>query len=923
MPHPVTPRGRKDFSVAIICALEVESDAVELLFDHIWDANGDRYGKAHDDTNSYRTGAIGNHNVVLAYMTGMGKVQAATVAKSCRSSFPCIRIALIVGICGGVPGSIEGGMFLGDIIISDEILPYDFGKRFPGTFKYRETASCSTVSSEVQAFLRKLRSPKGREHLISRTEHHLDALRTRSSDYSRPSRQTDLLFEPNYHHKHHETSQCKTCGKPKSCKKAQKATCKDLKCDVEKLVVRSRSSQRKFSIHFGRIASGDTVMKSGMDRDRIADKEKVIAFEMEGAGIAGIMPFIVIKGVCDYADSHKNKIWQKHAAGAAASCMKSMLEQWAVMDQFEETHQQPSGSSQESKCSIKETSSEVCALPTRNNEGYHSKHNPDASNEELLRVLPELDSCFKCVIKSFREHRKYLPRDADLKEILKNQRFIVSDHAKVLLSNGSISSSRVSCLEIALGIQKKLEIIEDLVRQIRVTTQTRSQPISALSSLKVSDIPCKHRSNPQANKSYIQNSVEDLESLIQNFTSAMSQPMKIYDWRESTITRAPKRRRKFEDFRVVQQAARSLYEAVGTACAAHTVHTVHISLQPALDGTTTRVRFNVAFFQHKKAPENTVWIDVESTIKSHESYSQLEFTSSSGESHSLKRQRETERGNCSSAQRKRVQFKFPVAPIQSLCPKTDAVEIPNLHIQRNFCKVVERFLNQQEPDSCIGLLGDNRTCKHLAYVASRTSVTTSAMSLSELISQPRSDITMEMSQYERVRLAKYLATAVLYYHATPWLNKGWRSEDVHLINSSDPFIEQPQHILAYMTSSVSTEFQPVCPGYHRFVRNPVLFGLGVMLLELAFQAPLSSLERSTELQGEESDFIEYFTACRVVEFSHAKISKSFKDVIKRCLYCDFGHDNDFTSPALQQAFYNNVITVLEDLEERFRELQLD
>ncbi|KAJ5623448.1 hypothetical protein N7490_012053 [Penicillium lividum] len=907
MPLPVIPRGRKDFSVAIICALEVESDAVELLFDHTWDANGDRYGKALNDTNSYRTGAIGNHNVVLAYMTGMGKVQAATVAKSCSSSFPCIRIALIVGICGGVPGSIEGGIFLGDIIISDEILPYDFGKRFPGTFKCRETASCSSGGSEVQAFLRKLRSPKGRDHLLSRTEHHFDALRTRSSDYSCPSRQSDLLFEPNYHHKHHDTSKCKICGETKSCKKAQKATCKDLKCDVEKSVVRSRPSQRNFSIHFGRIASGDTVMKSSMDRDRIADKEKVIAFEMEGAGIAGIMPFLVIKGVCDYADSHKNKIWQKHSAGAAASCMKSMLEQWAVMDQFEETHQQPPGSLQESICSIKETASAVCALPTRNDEGYHSQHNTDASNEELLRVLPEIDSCFKCVIKSFREHRKYLPRDADLKEILKNQRFIVSDHAKVLLSNGSIGSSRVSFLEIALGIQKKLESIEDLIRQIRVTTRTRSQPISAISSLKL----------------YTQNFIEDLESLIQNFTSVTNQPMKTYEWRESTITKIPARRRKFEDFRVIQQAARSLYEAVGTACAAHAVHNVHISLQPAIDGTTTRVRFNVAFFQHTKAPENTVWIDVESTIKSHGSNSQLEFTSSSGESHTLKRQREVERENCSSAQRKRVQFKLPVSPIQSLCAKTDVVEIPNLHIQRNFCKVVERFLNQQEPDSCIGLLGDNRTCKHLAYLASRTSVTTAATSLSELISQPRSDITMEMSQYERVRLAKYLATAVLYYHATPWLNGGWRSEDVHLIDSSDPFIEQPQHILAYMTSSVSTESQPVSPGYHRFVRNPVLFGLGVMLLELAFQAPLSSLERSIELQGEESDFVEYFTACRVVEFSHAKISKSFKDVIKRCLYCDFGHDNDFTSPALQQAFYNNVITVLEDLEERFRELQLD
>lgn len=181
-----------------------------------------------------------------------------------------------------------------------------------------------------------------------------------------------------------------------------------------------------------------------------------------------------------------------------------------------------------------------------------------------------------------------------------------------------------------------------------------------------------------------------------------------------------------------------------------------------------------------------------------------------------------------------------------------------------------------------------------------------------------------MSQYERVRLAKYLATAVLYCHATPWLNRAWRSEDIHFFDSPDPSVEQPQHVCAYMTSSVSTESLPASPAYPRLIRNPVLFGLGVMFLELAFQVPLAALARSIDREeGGKPDFDEYFTARRVVEFSHGKISKSFKEVIKRCLYCDFGHDDDFKSHALQQAFYNNVITVLDDLEEQFRELQLD
>ena len=336
MPLPLPPNDRKDFSIAIICALEVESNAVELLFDHIWDENGDQYGKALNDTNSYRTGVVGKHNVVLAYMSGTGRVQAASVAKNCCWSFPRIRLALIVGVCGGVPGSIDKDqIFLGDIIISDDIFLYDYGKKYPEAFQHRESTSRISGDAEVQTFLRKLRSIQGREHLSSRTKHHLAALRARSTNYALPPSQSDQLFAPNYHHKHPDSSECKRCGNSKPCKRAQKATCNELKCDRKKLINRLHSPQCDF-IHFGRIASGDTVMKSGMDRDRIAGKEKAIAFEMEGAGIDGIMPFIVIKGVCDYADSHKNKIWQEYSAGAAASCMKSLLEQWAVVDRLEE-----------------------------------------------------------------------------------------------------------------------------------------------------------------------------------------------------------------------------------------------------------------------------------------------------------------------------------------------------------------------------------------------------------------------------------------------------------------------------------------------------------------------------------------------------------------------------------------------------------
>jgi nucleoside phosphorylase len=75
-------------------------------------------------------------------------------------------------------------------------------------------------------------------------------------------------------------------------------------------------------------------MKSGTDRDRVAQSDEVIAFEMEGAGVWDQHPTVVIKAACDYADSHKNKDWQAYAAAMAAGCLKVFLNEWSIPDQL-------------------------------------------------------------------------------------------------------------------------------------------------------------------------------------------------------------------------------------------------------------------------------------------------------------------------------------------------------------------------------------------------------------------------------------------------------------------------------------------------------------------------------------------------------------------------------------------------------------
>jgi nucleoside phosphorylase len=348
MANAAQPKDRDDFEIAIICALRSEADAVEALFDEYWDEDGDRYGKAPGDTNTYSTGAVGRHNVVLAHMPGMGKGSAASVSSSFRCSFGRIKLALVVGICGGVPILADGEeILLGDVIISTGIIQYDFGRQLPDRFVRKDTLgdNLGRPNTEIRAFLSKLGGLRDRKRLGNNTFSFLQEL-CKEADFQKacyPGPVEDKLYERTYRHKHHDLPTCTICTKcerkvDKVCGTALESSCSDLKCNDTMLVPRQRlprssdaweaAEEQKPHIHFGLIASGDAVMKSGEDRDEIADKEKVIGFEMEGAGVWDNFPCVVIKGVCDYADSHKNKKWQGYAAAAAAACMKAFLKEW-------------------------------------------------------------------------------------------------------------------------------------------------------------------------------------------------------------------------------------------------------------------------------------------------------------------------------------------------------------------------------------------------------------------------------------------------------------------------------------------------------------------------------------------------------------------------------------------------------------------
>lgn len=352
---PKLLKSRDEYTIGIICALPKEARAVRVAFDFTVPSQ-EQLSPVDGDKNAYSYGTIGNYHVVLAHMSGMGKNNAKAAAENMARSFLNIKLCLLVGICGIVPEISGLDTVLGDVVVSTTVKQYDFGRQYPTGFEPKNTVDASLRKAPIALgnFLSYLEAS---DELHPHTVEHLAALELKVRDnyilnaYQYPSSKDghieDNLYKNDFVHQHRGFS-CNLCNAGSFCQAAADGSCEDaeLCCGTSELVPRKRvqdiaevfkttavsspERQKRLAeilprVYLGTIASGDTVMKSGAMRDDIAKRHKVIAFEMEGAGVWDSLPTVVIKGACDYGDSHKNKKFQEYAALTAAACAKALL----------------------------------------------------------------------------------------------------------------------------------------------------------------------------------------------------------------------------------------------------------------------------------------------------------------------------------------------------------------------------------------------------------------------------------------------------------------------------------------------------------------------------------------------------------------------------------------------------------------------
>jgi len=302
-----------NYTVGWICLLEVEQiAALEML-----DEEHERLPQALSDHNVYNLGSIAKHNVVIARLHQPGNNPAATVVTQMRMTFPNLRFGLLVGIGGGVPVKTDNGIIrLRDVVVSKPVsehsgaVQYDYGKAKASKFEQTGTLApplAVLLNGAQDLAAKRARSRKDPiEDSIKKVDISIRGLRK----YKHLGATQDYLYKLDYIYLKPRVS-CDECG-----------------CDPLQQVQRPTNDEDEelyIVVHRGTIASRELVVKDAILRDQLAKEYRLLCFEIEAASALADFPCIVIRGISDYCDSHKNDQWHGYAAAAAAAYARQLF----------------------------------------------------------------------------------------------------------------------------------------------------------------------------------------------------------------------------------------------------------------------------------------------------------------------------------------------------------------------------------------------------------------------------------------------------------------------------------------------------------------------------------------------------------------------------------------------------------------------
>lgn len=282
--------------IAILTALPHEFSMMKQLL------TDKRLDKSLGDVKvQFPHGRIGSNDVVVG-MSGKGNNLSSAIATKIYAKYPSVEYMFIVGIAGGIPDFEKPAesIRLGDIVLSNEkgILQYDKSK--------------TTTSGKEDDF-----DPRPPDAILLRN----------AKMYLEP---INNLRRYKYWGYLDELLNQSQIVRPEEEVLDESPWIEDYAGGVRARLPKNKRKRPR--LHFGPIASANTVLKDISVRKQLKEDYKAKAVEMEASGVADAAWLekqycFVVRGICDYANPNKNDEWQKYAAAAAAAFTQEIIEE--------------------------------------------------------------------------------------------------------------------------------------------------------------------------------------------------------------------------------------------------------------------------------------------------------------------------------------------------------------------------------------------------------------------------------------------------------------------------------------------------------------------------------------------------------------------------------------------------------------------
>jgi hypothetical protein len=230
-------------------------------------------------------------------------------------------------------------------------------------------------------------------------------------------------------------------------------------------------------------------------------------------------------------------------------------------------------------------------------------------------------------------------------------------------------------------------------------------------------------------------------------------------------------------------------------------------------------------------------------------------------------------------------------------------------------------------DGCVGYLDVSKTMpitRFIFYDASKLATKdTSSLSTTQEAT-PINSLIQRFEVLQKIVLAHKLAEAVLQYHSTSWLPQAWTLQDVAYFKNttrSDTGDVSDALNSLHLSNRFSDheprdveEKQESLDLKHTYgIRNLTLAKLGVALLEICAQRDITG----PRLDHTPHEIIE---ARKLLDEGHHSImalGNRYLEVVRKCIHCDFGCDDDLNGEALQSAVYTEVVCALQEMKTRW------